>query len=254
MVKKEKDPSYRQIAEEIKEGEKLLEQLRDNLRKQVVQEMESQSVAKREETLAAMRTELETRRITVNMLTERYENSLKDVKETSGDTLKLKFKEAELDRAEKVFALIAERAVKLRTEQRAPERVVLMQPAEAPKIPIEIFPFRNTILFSLVGFGIPFGLAFLWERLVRYIGDSSYLEQQAHLNVVGEIAKLPSRRVRTLETTSKRVKLAVQMFEESIDSLRTSLMLTEYSRDMRVLTVTSGAKQEGKTSVSANWL
>ena len=217
----------------------------------MVEEVQSSAVGKREDKLAEMRTELETRRITIKMLTERYESQLKDAKENSGDTLKLKFKQAELDRAEKVFALIAERAVKLRTEQRAPERVVLMQSAEPPKVPVEIYPFRNTIMFSLLGFGIPFGLAFLWERLARYVGDASHLEQEVHLNVVGEISKLPSRRIRTRASSSKRLGLAVQVFEESIDSLRTSLMLSEYLRNMRVLTVTSAAKQEGKTSVSA---
>ena len=250
VVKKEKDPSYRQLVEDIKGGERILEQLRINLRKQVVQETESIAVEKREEKLAEMRTELDTRRITIQMLTERYENQIKDVKETSGDTLKLKFKQAELDRAEKVFALIAERAVKLRTEQNAPERVVLMQAAEPPKVQINS-PWKNTIIFSLVGISIPFGFAFLWERLARYVGDSSHLEQEVHLKVMGEIAKLPSRRIRTRGTTSKRIGLGVQMFEESIDSLRTSLMLSEYLRDMRVLTITSAAKQEGKTSVSA---
>ncbi|MGD0519411.1 MAG: hypothetical protein ABSA26_17885, partial [Thermoguttaceae bacterium] len=69
MVKREKDPYFRPLSEEIKEDEKRLAQLSNDLRNRVVQEMESIAAAKREETLASMRTELETRRITVNMLT-----------------------------------------------------------------------------------------------------------------------------------------------------------------------------------------
>jgi polysaccharide biosynthesis transport protein len=250
VLKRDKSPSSRLLAEEIKGDENKLGQFRINLRKQILEDAQSSAAARREEKLAEMRTELETRRITINMLTERYESQLKDIKETSGDTMKLKFKQAELDRAEKVFALIAERSIRLRTEQRAPERVVLMQSAETPIMQINS-PWRNTIIFSLAGFFIPLGFASLWERLARYVGDASRLEQEVHLNVVGEISKLPSRRIRTRRAASKQIGLAVQLFEESIDSLRTSLMLSDYLRDMRVLTVTSAAKQEGKTSVSA---
>ena len=45
--------------------------------------------------------------------------------------------------------------------------------------------------------------------------------------------------------------MELQLFEESIDSLRTTLMLADELRNLRILAVTSAATHEGKTSVAA---
>ena len=42
----------------------------------------------------------------------------------------------------------------------------------------------------------------------------------------------------------------LKVFEESVDSLRTSLVLSEALKDMKVLAITSAANNEGKTSIS----
>jgi capsular exopolysaccharide synthesis family protein len=175
---------------------------------------------------------------------------MKDVKQNSGDTLQLRFKQGELERSEKIYGLIAERIVKLRTERFAPERVVLMQRAVAPAAPVEVFPFRNVMLAALMGFAMPFGLALGWEKLICRVGDASNLEMLSHLPVLGEIAQLPVRR-RGVRKSSDQMGMGLRMFEESITSLQTTLMLAEDLRDLRVLTVTSATMHEGKTSVAA---
>ena len=105
-----------QISQQIQKYQQFLELLRHDLQKRVRTELQSVAAAKRDEQIAAWQTELETQRITAEMLRDRYVIPMNEVKQTSGDTLQLQFKQAELDRAEKVYAMIAERIVELRTE------------------------------------------------------------------------------------------------------------------------------------------
>jgi polysaccharide biosynthesis transport protein len=67
---------------------------------------------------------------------------------------------------------------------------------------------------------------------------------------VGEIARLPLRAPANGSLPGSRIGRDLGLFEESIDSLRTSLVLAEPLRDVKVLAVTSAANSEGKTSVS----
>jgi capsular exopolysaccharide synthesis family protein len=183
------------------------------------------------------------------MLKERYEEQRKQVEQNSGETMELGFKRDELVRAEKVFELIAQRALQLQTERGAPARVTLMQPAEPPGNPVELFPFRNIALAVLACFCLPFGLAVGWERLVGRVSDSLTLERQSNVCVLGEIAHLPARTPVSHGSASARIRHDLGLFEESIDSLRTSLTLSDKFGDLRVLAVTSAANREGKTSV-----
>jgi len=64
---------------------------------------------------------------------------------------------------------------------------------------------------------------------------------------VGEITGLP-RRSRVRDSSPRR---DVQLFEESINGLRTYLTLIESARGRRVLAVTSSISREGKTSLAA---
>jgi capsular exopolysaccharide synthesis family protein len=258
---------------QMQEYEKSLAQTRKDLQKQMRIELQSAAAAKRDEKIADLQSELDTQQIEAEQLRERCDSQMKDVKQSSGDTLALRFKQSELDQAEKVFATISQRIVELRTETGAPERVTIISPALVPTTPIEVFPYRNFLLAALAGFALPFGLAFGSEKLIRRVGDASNLENAAQLPVVGEIARLPSRR-RGAGHKKSRLRVAgeiaqipthrrgaahraamplgldLRMFQESIDSLRTTLMLAEDLRDLRILAVTSATTHEGKTSLA----
>jgi capsular exopolysaccharide synthesis family protein len=99
-------------------------------------------------------------------------------------------------------------------------------------------------------FLIPFGLAVGWELLVRRVSDAERLEQDVQLPVIGEIARLPTRRGRSYAFGGGNPLREMDVFEESVDSLRTSLVLGESMQDMRVILVTSAVPSEGKTCVS----
>jgi capsular exopolysaccharide synthesis family protein len=88
------------------------------------------------------------------------------------------------------------------------------------------------------------------EKLIHRVGDAANLETVSHLPVVGEIARLPARRRIDRRHATLQMGLDLQMFEESINSLRTTLMLAEELRHLRVMAVTSATTHEGKTSVA----
>ena len=119
-------------------------------------EMETSHIQRRMEELDRMRSDLATCRLMQKMLKEMskewYDKQRKDV----GKTLDLEVRRDELAREEKVFDLIATRALQLQTERRAPDRVTLVQPAETPATPVESFPCRSVLWASLAGFSLPF--------------------------------------------------------------------------------------------------
>jgi len=98
-----------------------------------------------------------------------YEDELKQVKQFTGETLDLKIKKAELERAEEVLDRISERAFLLRTEQRAPPRIELLESATVPSAPVKRgVPLRKMILASLVAFFTPLLIAMPIAAARRY--------------------------------------------------------------------------------------
>jgi capsular exopolysaccharide synthesis family protein len=147
--------------------------------------------------------------------------------------------------------MIAHRRLALQTEREAPTRVLLRHAAAVPITPVRILPYKNLGLAVLAGLCLPFALAIGWERLLCRVGDARDLERQSHITVIGEIARLPRRSRITYNSAKVRVTKDVRVFEESVDSLRTTLTLSEDLRDLRLLAVTSAANHEGKTSIAA---
>ncbi|MCC6127016.1 MAG: polysaccharide biosynthesis tyrosine autokinase [Pirellulales bacterium] len=250
-ARKERDPSRQQLTREIGATESALEQLRKYLRESLRGEMQAAMDGQRTEIEAALRSDLEGRRITSEMLRQKYENEIKGMKQSSGDTLTLRLKQGELERAEKIEGLIAERIVKLRTESEGPNRVLTFSEAEPPKSPVVAFPLRNVLLAALGGLCFPFALVLGWEKIARRVGDAANLETEARHRVLGEIARLPSRRIGARGRMPQRMGFDLRMFEESVDSLRTTLMLEEDLHEVRILAITSAINHEGKTSIAA---
>ena len=245
--------TFRQLRREIERDENTLKQMRENLKLEIKEQLESDLKTRRQDELQQMGNRSESLAMTVEVLKKRLEEQLKSEKESSGetivDTIELKFKQAELTRAEEVLNLIDRRTLQLRTERRAPERVESLAIATAPISPVEALPYKQLLLAAAFCLCAPFGLAVAWEYRVLRVNDAAQLERIPHLNVLGEIANLPVRKGNGLRNRD-RVSRGLSLFEESIDSLRTGLVLGEPVEDMQVLAVTSASTQEGKTSVA----
>jgi len=259
-AKGKKSSIVERLAAEIRSDEQTLERMRAEMKPRALREaelailtkrteMEATNVQRRMEELAKMRSDRAACRETENMLQERYDKQRKNVGLSSGEALELSFKLDELARAEKVFEMISQRAMELQTERGAPARVKLMQRAEPPAAPVEKFPYRAMAAVLLLCFSLPFALAVFGERMLGRVTDPVVLERQSKLAVLGEIANLPLHRHVRRGSANARSKHDMRLFEESIDSLRTSLSLSKDLADLRILAVTSAANREGKTSV-----
>jgi polysaccharide biosynthesis transport protein len=249
-AKGKKDSSSLMLAREIERDEQTLGELRSELRKQIAAEMEAAQQSGRDTELAELKSQLSNLQIKEEMLRQRQESEIKELEVGSGETLQLQFKRSELAQAQEVMDRISTRITQLSTEQQAPARVTLWQRATVPSQPIDANPYSKILFASLAGLALPFALAVFWEKIVRRISSPDQLEQESHLAVVGEIASLPIRIPLSKRASTRGIAWDMHVYEESIDSLRTTLTLSEDLSEMRVLAVTSAVKHEGKTSVA----
>jgi capsular exopolysaccharide synthesis family protein len=252
---------FAQLEAEIARDQQAAADLREKMRPRVQREAEAALIARRVEAeaagaarqadeLARMRSDLAARKILRERLKEEYDKEFTKIQTGNGRTVEYIFARDELTRAENVLAMIAQRQLALETEQGAPPRI-LPHEAVAAKAPIELYPFKGLGVAILAGLCLPFALAVGWESLVRRVCDSQDLERQAQLAVLGEIARLPVRPRIAGDAAQARIGEDLRIFEESIDSLRTTLTLSDELRGMRLLAVTSAANHEGKTSIAA---
>ena len=175
------DPVYGLLGREIEADRQALEALKKSLRATVEKQIDATLIARRSERESAdsdkrldevsrLRSELQGRQALEERLQMEYDKELRNVKQFSGNTLELEFKHDELERAEKVFELIAARSLQLQTERMAPARVSLLHMADVPRAPVEPYPLTGLALAILGGLCVPFGLAFAWEAWVRRVG------------------------------------------------------------------------------------
>jgi capsular exopolysaccharide synthesis family protein len=242
------DPAYKRVESEVAQLQKTLERTRISMRPIVQQEMISIAAMKRGDELSQLQNSLEAKRVAKTALQEQYDNRVKTSSQSSSQSLDLEFARAELAREERVYELIAQRALALRTESRAPARVSLVKSATTPAVPFETYPLKKMLMAAAMCFVAPFALAVLWERFVRRIANADQLDQHS-LTVVGEVSRLPVARLSKAHDGS--IDHDLSLFEESVDSLRTCLILGEDHADIRVIAVASAVSGEGKTSVAA---
>jgi uncharacterized protein involved in exopolysaccharide biosynthesis len=154
-LQREKEPAYSQRVQEIADTERSIQILQKELRGKIREDLQLEAAEKRNEQIAALKAELENRRITAELLREKFGDQLKNIHQASGDTVHLRLKQAELQRAERIDELIAQRILELRTEKGAPERVTLLKMATPSTEPIDA-PYDNMLWAALTGFTLPF--------------------------------------------------------------------------------------------------
>ena len=112
------------------------------------------------------------------------------------------------------------------------------------------------MLASLLSLVTPLGLAIAYEFLAKRISTAEQLTNQSSLPLLGEVARFPRHRA-TNRTAQIAAPQQRQMFvyTESVDSLRTQLMLTEQVGQqgiVKIIAICSAASGEGKSSLAAS--
>lgn len=193
------------------------------------------------------RTELEQKRALMKKLSNRYELEKDKVDKEGNKRLEFDFALQELRRALSLLATISERDAQMSAELGAPGRPELYSEAAPNYEPEQKWPIVELAASTLGSLVIPFGIAIFWENTVRRISSVEQLEARTNVEVIGEVSRLPARQGRN----SRVVGHELGLFEESIDSLRTSLLLSNDDEELQVIAVCSAVSGEGKTSVSS---
>jgi capsular exopolysaccharide synthesis family protein len=244
------DPLYKSIKRQIADKEAMLKSSTADLQKQIHESLEKTARATRDDELRKLEEELAKTESSIQYLQDKLNTEVQARTEFKGETLDLEFTRNEYERSAKVFDTIAGRLLNLRMEREAPERVAIFREATAPTSPDEAMPYKQMGVMGLGAFAIPFGLAIAFELLYRRVGSRDQLEALGKVRVVGEVPSLP-RRARSRKSQGGAADRQLQLFEESVDGLRTYLTLVESLRGMQVLAVTSAISREGKTSLAA---
>jgi len=248
------DPDWKRLDEQVQQYKSTLAKTKIELREEVIlhrTELHSLSHHGIIDNLQRKIDRLFTRR---EVLTQKFETSVAELKKNGGKSIELEFARAELGREEKVFELIASRKLAMQTELRAPTRVRLRQKATKPKHPISPLPFKMLVLACSAAFVAPFGLAVLREVSVQRISCVEQLSRETLLRILGEISHFPIKQaaIRTGSQITGKLRRQMFLYNESIYSLRTSLWLAKDHRDKQLLVVTSAAAGEGKTSIATS--
>ena len=178
--------------------------------------------------------------------------TMRDVSEnTGGLQTELNMAYDNYQDAQNLVAKIKERIVELQTESTADSRVMLIKEAPTPLIPLPLGLWKHLLAALAASFAVPFALSVLWERAACRITSADQLEAQIELPVIGEVARLPVRAAANGKVKSSTMARSMVMFEESIDAIRTNLLLQPDYADIQVVAVCSSVASEGKTSVAS---
>lgn len=247
----EQEPSYQALAAEARFEEQQLAQLAKESRGNARSEAEAKARKKAADDVAMLRGELDSKKIAEQLLRERYDTVVQQLKQPTLDRLQLAAKRSELERVEKLYAQVCDRLTRLRAEQHSPGQVSLLRRADLPLMPVETLPLKHIALAIVLGMGIPFALAMAWESMLGRVTDPDALTDQLDMPLLGEVPRLPRGGLVPGRTLTRLAMQQQRRFEEAVESLRTALMMTAGLRDKRIVVVTSAVSGEGKTSISS---
>ena len=255
MRKNAAAPGYKDAlvnkTKELQKAREVLETQVEKLKPSVAKELERQLLADQVEKIHELQVKLEVQKRMMAQWDEKAQKERKEMESHGSERLDLQFAQDDLERSEQVHSRIAERIVALKTEKVRPARATKQHAAKPPKEPVEKIPYRKLFIAGFGAFFVPFGIAFLWERLARRVSDGERLSADANLLVLGEVASLPTRRMTGTTHSAGYVRERVT-FEESVDALRVTLMHLPEAERLTTLLVTSAVSGEGKTNLAAS--
>lgn len=245
-----RNPAYQQIVKRLRDDEVELEKARGDQRALVKAQLEKVARSKRQEDFTVLKNRLASSEFTIKVLRDRLAEELKGRKEYQGETLQLEFARADFERASKVYEAITDKILAMQMVRQAPPRVEIFQKAVPPLAPSGSSVYQKILAVAFCGFLAPFAVALAFEHFCRRVSTRIQLETNGRIAVVGEVTALPPR-FRSRRNGLGRPNRELQLFEESINGLRTRLSLLQSLEGVQVLTVTSAVSGEGKTTLAS---
>ncbi|MEQ1946413.1 MAG: polysaccharide biosynthesis tyrosine autokinase [Bryobacteraceae bacterium] len=172
----------------------------------------------------------------------------------SGEYQALK-READADKAlyEQLVKKIKEAGINAGFQSNAVRIADAARPPLKPAFPNPTLNLLLTLLFSTL---LAVGGAVLADLLDKTVRDPEQVARTLRTEVIGSLPLLKNGRQRSLAAfdprETKEQESDITGFSESVRTLRTSILLTNFDRQYRSLLVTSAAPSEGKTTTAAN--
>lgn len=245
-----KNPIYVQAKRRFDNCEEEYKRLRESRRRELGDRGSRASIEERRGRIGSLNAEISQIRTKRDVLEAQLKDYLAALKQSSATSVDLQFAASDLEEWNDIRKTVHERRIKLSTERDAIDDVRELERAITPKLPVEEWPKKQLVLASGVCFLLPFLVGVLLELRSRKVDDANQLETRSRLSVLGEISTIPVAATGKLTKKRRSHARELRLFEESVDSLSTTLTLREDLRECRVFTITSALSGEGKTSVS----
>lgn len=224
---------------------------REELRPQIVENLTRDKLRETQAEIEQMKKQIDNANYLEGVLTEQIRKEQEKLEAQGNQSLDLEFARADLMRANTIYTMIADRLEQLKTELQAPHRITPLQRASPPAMPVEKIPLKQMLAACGGAFFFPFGLSVLWEYRTRRIAEVAHIQEATNLPVVGEVTSLPMQLVDPRRRTSRRLERYRYMFEESVDSVRNCLTLSQMLAQNQVLAIASAVSREGKSSLAS---
>jgi hypothetical protein len=155
------------LEDEIEKMKAALAGLRQELRTEVEEQLRKSRLREMSRELVAIRDRLQTDRIAVEVLRQRYEEAVEEAQLTDNEHIDFQRKAADIERKQELVKRISERIEALKIEASAPDRILLWRWADEPTRPLQLYPVMRMVTAAAIGLVVPFVLAAAWELLKR---------------------------------------------------------------------------------------
>jgi polysaccharide biosynthesis transport protein len=238
-----------QLEKQIKQDEEALEKSLEAEKASLKEDLEKSARDKRQHEIARMQAELRLLETTTKYLREKTEQERKARQEVVGDRLQLELAKQNMSGLAPCSTSCPAALWRCRSSNRRPNGWKSSRSPQPRRGRTKRCRSRKWASAGLAALLVPFGMAVGIEILFRRVSSRQQLEEAGNIAVVAEVTSLPSRgRSKRIDSAPNRER---QLFEESIDGLRTYLSLVDSMHGHKTLAITSAISREGKTSLAA---
>jgi polysaccharide biosynthesis transport protein len=241
-------PIRRKEEARIADLEQKIAQRREELRPRIEQLARDQIDGDRKSELQRLEDELHREQGLVQYFRDRISDERSKHQEQGDLSLEIELARADMAHSQSIRDKISMRISAMETEARAPDRITVMQDAKVPGFPEGTSIAKKLVLVGAFALFFPLGLSTGYELMIRRVYSPSQLRQEIDVDFVGEVAALPVRRRLRSDRAFER---QAYILEESVDSLRTALAVTDREDAHRVIVVCSAISGEGKSHLSS---
>jgi capsular exopolysaccharide synthesis family protein len=242
---------YKKLDEQILQLTKDLEAKKAAAKPALLEEIARRMKIERKDALAAARKTLKDSENALELLKARIHDERGEQVGHGDKTLELQFARDELAKSEEIRRHISDRIVHLTTEGRAPAQVKPLHEASLPDFEDGPSIGKKMAVVGAGTFILPSLALVGWSLLRRRVFERQQLEGEFKVKFVSEVATLPSRSLIKRPGSGRSYQRQVHMYQESINSLRATLMTDEQFRNMQVFAIASAVAAEGKTNLSS---